>query len=114
MEAGTYRQIQERSRPTAGQLREKYLEVFGKETRAHHRAFLRKRIAWRLQVLAEGDLSERARRRHEALANDAVRRLCAPPDRGHDVVVQILDQGFEFEDRRYQSLSAIAKDVTGS
>ena len=23
-------------------------------------------------------------------------------------------QGFEFEDRRYQSLSAIAKDVTGS
>src|SRR5262249_21163894 len=35
-------------------------------------------IAWRLQALAEGDLSERARRRAEELARDADLRLTAP------------------------------------
>ncbi len=34
--------------------------------------------------------------------------------RGRDVVVKVLDEGFEFEDRRYPSLSAIAKEITGS
>ena len=40
--------------------------------------------------------------------------LLAREFRGRDIVVKVLDEGFEFEDRRYQSLSAIAKDVTGS
>ena len=37
-----------------------------------------KRIAWRLQALAEGDLSERARQRAAELARDADLRLNAP------------------------------------
>ncbi|MCX7590098.1 MAG: DUF2924 domain-containing protein [Kiritimatiellae bacterium] len=37
-----------------------------------------KRILWRLQALAEGDLSERARRRAAELANDADLRLNPP------------------------------------
>ena len=37
-----------------------------------------RRIAWRLQALAEGDLSERARRRAEELANDADLRMNPP------------------------------------
>ncbi len=41
-------------------------------------------------------------------------RLLAREFRGRDIGVKVLDQGFEFENRRYQSLSAIAKDVTGS
>ena len=40
--------------------------------------------------------------------------LLAQEFRGRNVVVKVLDEGFEFEDRQYQSLSAIAKDVTGS
>ena len=52
MEAGTVQQIQGLSRMTVDELREKYLEVFGEETRSYHKAFLRKRIAWRLQALA--------------------------------------------------------------
>ncbi|MBI5789642.1 MAG: DUF2924 domain-containing protein [Candidatus Schekmanbacteria bacterium] len=59
-------------------LREKYQEVFGEVPRSQHKDFLRKRIAWRIQVLAEGDLSERARRRAEELANDADLRIRAP------------------------------------
>ena len=34
--------------------------------------------------------------------------------RGRDILVRILDRGFEFEGRRYRSLSAIAKAVTGA
>ena len=65
---------------TPAQLRDKYLEVFGEETRSYHKEFLRKRIAWRIQALAEGDLSERARRRAEELANDADLRTRSPRD----------------------------------
>jgi hypothetical protein len=66
------------SRLTTGQLRDKYAEVFGELTYACHRTWLVKRIAWRLQALAEGDLSERARQRAAELANDADLRLSAP------------------------------------
>src|SRR4028118_1407000 len=49
-------------RMTAAQLRAKYLEVFGEPSRSGNRDFLFKRLAWRIQSLAEGTLSERARR----------------------------------------------------
>jgi len=63
---------------TVAELRARYAEVFGEETRSRHKVFLVKRIAWRLQSLAEGDLSERARRRAEQLANDADIRMTPP------------------------------------
>ncbi len=64
---------------TVAELHAKYVEVFGEETRSRHKQYLIKRIVWRLQSLAEGGLSERARRRAEELANDADLRLRAPP-----------------------------------
>ena len=67
-------------RLTAGQLRARYAEVFGEPTGGHNKVWLVKRIAWRLQALAEGDLSERARRRAAELANDADLRLNPPRD----------------------------------
>jgi hypothetical protein len=65
-------------RLTVKELRARYAEVFGEETLAQNRAWLVKRIAWRLQALAEGDLSERARRRAAELANDANIRMNPP------------------------------------
>ena len=65
-------------RMTVGQLREKYLEVFGEPSRSGNRDFLFKRIAWRIQSLAEGTLSERAKRRAEELARDADLRTTLP------------------------------------
>src|SRR6478672_5776922 len=65
-------------RMTVGQLRDKYLELFGEPTRSGNRDFLFKRLAWRIQSLAEGTLSERARRRAEELARDADLRTTAP------------------------------------
>jgi len=151
MNAETYKEVQELGRMTVAELKEKYLDVFGEETRSYHREFLRKRIAWRLQALSEGDLSERARRRAEELANDADLRIRTPRDpykygsaemRGRTVggrlhisrdsrlplpgtllvrefkdktvVVKVLDEGFEYEDRRFKSLTAIAREVTGN
>ena len=60
------------------ELRGKYAELFGEPTRTGNKTWLVRRIAWRLQALAEGDLSERARRRAEELARDADLRLTAP------------------------------------
>lgn len=65
-------------RLSIGELRSRYAEVFGDETRANNKPWLVKRIAWRMQALTEGGLSERARRRAAELANDADLRL-APP-----------------------------------
>ena len=65
-------------RLTVQQLRARYAEVYGEGTAAGNRAWLVRRIAYRLQVLAEGDLTERARRRAAELANDADLRLTPP------------------------------------
>jgi hypothetical protein len=73
---------------TVAELRTRYAEVFGETTRAGHRTWLIKRIAWRLQALADGDLSERARRRAAELASDADLRL-APPKNNHPPVERL-------------------------
>jgi hypothetical protein len=67
-------------RLSVGQLRQRFAELFGEATAASNRTWLIKRIAWRMQALAEGDLSQRARRRAEELARDADLRL-NPPSR---------------------------------
>jgi hypothetical protein len=65
-------------RLSVGQLRQRFAELFGETTQASNRTWLTKRIAWRIQALAEGDLSERARRRAAELARDADLRLNPP------------------------------------
>ena len=65
-------------RLTIGQLRQRFAELFDEATYASNRTWLVKRIVWRLQALAEGDLSQRARRRAAELARDADLRLNAP------------------------------------
>ena len=59
-------------------LRARYEELFGEESRSSNHAHLFRRVAWRLQANAEGDLSERARKRALELAEDAALRLRAP------------------------------------
>jgi hypothetical protein len=68
-------------RLTTKQLRERYAEVFGESTAANNRTWLIRRIAWRLQALAEGDLSERARSRAVELARDADLRMGPPAEK---------------------------------
>jgi hypothetical protein len=62
------------------ELRVKYAEVFNEGTRAGNKDWLVKRIAWRIQAIAEGDLTERARCRAAELARDADLRMSAPKE----------------------------------
>jgi hypothetical protein len=63
---------------TTAQLKEKYREVFGEQSRSNHKQFLFRRLAWRIQGNAWGGLSERARRRAIEIADDAALRIRAP------------------------------------
>jgi Protein of unknown function (DUF2924) len=74
------REVAALQRLTIKELRGKFAEVFGDSTLANNRQWLVRRIVWRIQALAEGDLSERARRRAEELANDADLRVVPPPE----------------------------------
>jgi len=65
---------------TTDELRERYAEIFGEEPRSRHKAYLIRKIAWRIQAEAEGDLSERARRRAAELAVDAEVRTAMATD----------------------------------
>lgn len=56
---------------TVKEPRQRHLELFGEENRSANRQYPFRRIAWRLQALAERDLSERARRRAQELARNA-------------------------------------------
>jgi hypothetical protein len=135
---------------TVSELRAKYFSLFGQPSRSNHKQFLFRRVAWRLQALAYGELSEQVRQQALVLAQDADLRIKAPrhlvgtpqqvlqptlrsrrePGRderlpqpgsilrrefkGQIVVVQVLEHGFQYQDRFYKSLSAIARQVTGT
>jgi len=78
MELNVAQELSILKRMTPAELRVKYRETYGEENRSGHKDWLIKRIIWRLQALAEGDLSERARHRTLELANDADLRTNAP------------------------------------
>ena len=140
MNEKTLGEIEQMHQWTAEELRRRYVEVFGEEARTGHRQYLFRKLAWRLQSVAEGDLSERARRRAGEIANDHDLRLSAPRGlsassrtrrrsqaprlapgtllsrvfQGRTVVVKVLEEGFEYDGRRYGSLSAIAREISGT
>jgi hypothetical protein len=78
VEVNIVQEVAALERLSVGQLRQRFAELFGEATQASNRTWLIKRIAWRMQALAEGDLSERARRRAAELARDADLRLNPP------------------------------------
>jgi hypothetical protein len=124
------------------QLQARYVELFGEPCRTGNKAWLIKRLAWRLQCLAEGDLSQRARRRAAELACDADLRLMPPRQtstrepasgprsrdprlplpgslltrryKGRNVQVRVLLHGFAYDGNVYPSLTAVAHAITGS
>jgi len=130
-------EIQKLRQMTVGELRARYAEVFGEEPRSRNKDYLWKRIAYRIQERAEGGLSERARRRAAELARDEDLRVRPPSSTdptawmrdprvptpgtilkrswaGTEHVVQVLDIGFLYEGRRFKSLSAAARAITGT
>jgi hypothetical protein len=78
MNAAVLKEIEQLRGLTVNGLRAKYREVFAEDSRSGNKDYLYRRVAWRLQANAEGDLSERARRRALEIANDADLRVRAP------------------------------------
>ena len=138
-------------------LAEKYRELYGEPTRSRNRAYLKKRLAWRIEASFQGDLSQGAIARIQQLgdqlperwqmrlgqpasepaaAGEAATKLDAamsiatteprdprvPPvgtvvrrvfdGKTHEVTVCV--EGFEYEGRKYKTLSAIANQIAGS
>ena len=84
-------------------LRRRYADLFGETTRTGNKAWLVKRLAWRLQALAEGDLSERARQRAAELVHDADLRL-SPPRPHSTVPVGVADRPARLPGKRHHRL----------
>jgi len=76
-------QIASLERMTVGQLQARYAEVFGEPARSGNRQWLFRRVAWRIQAMAEGDLTNRARERARELARDADLRVRPPHGSEH-------------------------------
>ncbi len=72
------KQIHVLRRMTVAELRTKYREVYGEGTRSGNKDWLWKRIAWRIQELSYGGLSERAKLRAADIANEADIRARVP------------------------------------
>ncbi len=65
------RQLADVDHMTVGQLCDRYRKVFDEDTRSRNRQYLIKKIKYRIQELAEGGLSELARRKIEELSRNA-------------------------------------------
>jgi len=138
------RQIQQLRAMTVNQLRGKYEETFGEPTTARNKDYLWKKIAWRIQELEYGGLSERAKKRAGEIANEYDIRVRPPRGafrefgrddqttvktgaglpvtgtlltreyKGRKIEVEILEDGFRYGGQVFRSLSAVAREVTGT
>lgn len=113
------RQLDELGRKTTGDLVQGYEALHGHTCRTRHRTYLIRKIAWRIQANAEGDLGERARRRAAELADDAEVRatpskvILCPPQVG-EVRTEIRPVKPEGPDPRLPAAgSAIVREYKG-
>jgi hypothetical protein len=113
------------------ELKQQWRELFGAEPPPYNRRFLESRLGYRIQELAYGGLKPETLARLERLGEQfdggkvAVRRIRGD-DRpitgtrlirefqGVEHTVTVLQDGYDYQGRPYQSLSAIARAITGT
>jgi len=78
MNATTASEIARLKTLTITQIVRQFESLFGEKCRSRNKRYLIRRIAWRLQANAEGDLSERAKARAAELALDSEVRVTPP------------------------------------
>jgi len=130
------KQIAGLQRLSYADLQERWRQLMGNEPPRYSRDFITGRLAHRLQELAHGGLSQDRREQMDQLLDDAGynelggRRAGTParprkhlPLVGTRLVrewdgqrheVTVVHGGFEYRGRRYRSLSAVAKLITGT
>lgn len=113
------------------ELKQMWCDLYDREPPPYNKPFLVKRLAFRIQELAYGGLSARAEARLNELIEEEDRRIKGKgPVRRNDRPIvgtrlvrewqgvehtaTVLDDGFEHQGRRYKSLSAIARAITGT
>ena len=112
-------------------LKQQWRELFETEPPPFNRRYLESRLAYRIQELAFGGLKPETVKRLEALGeqldggNITTRRIRADLKpiagtrlirdwQGVEQIVTVTQDGFDFQGRPYQSLSAIARAITGT
>jgi hypothetical protein len=112
-------------------LKQQWRELFGTEPPPYNRRFLESRLAYRVQELAFGGLKPETLARLEALGEQldggkiTVRRMRGDDKpiagtqlireyQGVEHVVTVTRDGYEYQGQPYQSLSAIARAITGT
>jgi hypothetical protein len=113
-------------------LKRRWRELFDTEPPPYNRRFLESRLAYRIQELAFGGLKPETVERLDVLAaaldggDPGQRRRGAAHDRpiagtrlirewqGIEHCVTVRDGGYEYRGHPYQSLSAIARAITGT
>lgn len=129
------KQIEELNRMSLDELRKRWGDLMGVDPARLARAYLVRRLAYRLQELAFGGLSAGVRKQLAAIAEAASPEGRAKMGRrrrrrtghqlqpgtrllrewhGQQYEVVIQEDGFLFEGKVYSSLSAIAKQITGA
>jgi hypothetical protein len=112
------------------ELLENWQKLLGAEPPAHiSRDLLARAIAHKIQEKEYGGLDKSTRRRLRALARTLETEGSLPTTsgpilkpgaklvrewHGRTYRVVVLEEGFEFEGRRYRSLSKIAREITGA
>jgi hypothetical protein len=108
------------------ELKQMWRQLYDREPPSFSRNYLISRLAYRIQELAYGGLKPATRAKLDVLADAldpkvARKRVVNGPVvgtrlvrefRGREYTVAVLADGFEWEGRRYKSLSAVARAVT--
>jgi hypothetical protein len=125
-------------------LREEYHRVYGEATTAANKGFLIKKIAWKIQELEFGGITEEVTQKAWEMVEglnlpgripsiklrekctgsvqfpSQDKRLPLPGTiitreyKGMRIEVEVTEEGFVYAGNKYHSLSAVAKAVTGS
>lgn len=116
---------------TVNELKSEWQTLMGSTPPNNSRTFLEQRLAYRIQELTYGGLPKPVSRLLDALADEIegkkVRSTVISDPRnpvigtrlvrewdGVEHVITVLQGGFDWQGRRYKSLSAIARDITGT
>lgn len=129
------RRLAELEDMSTAELKARWKELYGQEPPRFNRGFLLRRLAYRIQELAYGGLpGETVKRLFKELADDGYDGMGVKAKRGrrkaqmkvipgtvfvrewngerHEVTV--LDGGFAYRGVPYRSLSAVAREITGT
>lgn len=108
------------------ELKAMWKELYGCDAPNFSRQYLEPRLAYRIQELSLGGLSKATKERLRNLADNKDDKRATKPTclstgtmlrrewRGGIYKVTVLTDGYEYEGKRFKSLSRIAREITGT